>query len=217
MTDRRINDLGRLLTTILRHRAMELGLRMAPDGFVPMHQLLALGLRTRSGVPLRGHNSADVVRAVAEDSKQRMSVRGEGRHMEIRANQGHSVSAVSDDALLRPILSPLDLPVPGLCVHGTYFEALPSILRTGLQTMGRRHVHFSTRPYRSTQAISGMRWNCEVLVYLDVEAALQAGIKIYLSSNEVALVPQTVPPSCFLKVCGAGDGGPCGLPWAAVE
>ena len=212
MDEAKINNLGRLLTTILRHRATEMGLTMKADGYIPVREILSLKQRTRSKIQLKSHTVADVVSAVQQDSKQRMSVRGEGHNMEIRANQGHSLDAIRDDALLRPVLSPDDLPVPGLCVHGTYYEALDKIMDTsgsntgGLKTMGRKHVHFSTQPFRSNKTISGMRKTCQVLIYLDVEKALREGIKIYLSSNEVALVSETIHPRFFLKVCRASDG-----------
>ena len=204
--ERVINDLGRYLTNILRHRAAELRLKIKPDGYVFVKDILSLPEKTRSRRALRSHTLEDVLMAVERDSKTRMSVRGSGAGTEIRANQGHSLKNIDDESLLRKIYSPSELPVLGLCVHGTYYGHLTNILNNGLKSMTRKHVHFSTQPFGSKKTISGMRSNCQVLIYLDVKKALEEGLQIYLSSNEVALVPDMVPTHLFEKICEASTG-----------
>lgn len=41
-------------------------------------------------------------------------------------------------------------------VHGTYYDAWESIKKTGLNKMGRTHIHFAKGEYGSAEVISGM-------------------------------------------------------------
>jgi hypothetical protein len=55
--------------------------------------------------------------------------------------------------------------------------------------MERNHIHFAIGQYGSAVVISGMRSSAQVLIYLDVEAALKDGIPLFLSANKVVLSP----------------------------
>jgi 2'-phosphotransferase len=120
----------------------------------------------------------------------------------IRANQGHSIK-VDVDGLLTPITVEAGN-LPETVVHGTDESAWRLILKSGgLRRMGRNHIHFasglpagfkslaidtaSTEEKEAAPVISGMRKNSSVLVYIDIQAALQAGIKFYISENGVIL------------------------------
>jgi len=46
------------------------------------------------------------VQAVRQDNKQRFSLLEEDGELLIRANQGHTVTTVTSESLLKPILSP---------------------------------------------------------------------------------------------------------------
>lgn len=195
----RIDALGRLMTKILRHEAEKLKLSMRGDGYVPVNELLKLKVKTFTGLPLCSHNVADVKEAVKNDNKQRLSLLEENGQLLIRANQGHSIKVVDSEKLLKPILSADEVPV---CVHGTYRRNLESIQRTGLKRMRRVHIHFATGlPHDGV--ISGMRSNCEIMIFLDVHKALKDGMKLYLSENNVLLTEGLngiVSPSYFAKI-----------------
>ncbi|KAF9687730.1 hypothetical protein SADUNF_Sadunf02G0123400 [Salix dunnii] len=180
----RIDALGRLLTRILRHMASELNLNMRTDGFVKVEDLLKLNMKTFANVPLRSHTEDDVKEAVRKDNKQRFSLLEEGEELLIRANQGHTIKTVESENLLKAILSPDEITV---CVHGTYKKNLDSILESGLKTMQRLHVHFSSGLPTDGQVISGMRRDVNVLIFLDVRKALEEGMKLYISDNRVIL------------------------------
>ena len=119
----------------------------------------------------------------------------------IRANQGHSIK-IAEDGLLEPItLDSGDL--PDIVVHGTTVRAWPLIVRSGgLKKMTRTHVHFARglpdgfksleddeegRDKRKEPVISGMRNSSSILVYVDIEKALKAGLKFWKSQNGVIL------------------------------
>ena len=58
--------------------------------------------------------------------------------------------------------------------------------------------------------ISGMRSSCNVLIFVDVEKAVAAGIKFYLSANNVILSPGNrsgcIPAEFFKKVVDRKNG-----------
>ncbi|KAK6344538.1 hypothetical protein TWF696_008172 [Orbilia brochopaga] len=112
----------------------------------------------------------------------------------IRATQGHSIP-IQEDLLLTPIES---TNLPSICIHGSYYSALTLILESGgLKKMGRNHIHCaaglpkaSIHPETGEEipaVLSGMRFNAEVLFYIDVEKALRDGIKFWRSDNDVIL------------------------------
>ncbi|KGN56605.1 tRNA 2'-phosphotransferase 1 isoform X1 [Cucumis sativus] len=196
----KIDALGRLLTRVLRHMASELNLNMRSDGYVKVEDLLKLNLKTFANIPLRSHTIDDIREAVRKDNKQRFSFLDENGELLIRANQGHTVTAVETESLLKPILSAEEVPV---CVHGTYKKNLESILDSGLKRMKRLHVHFSCGLPTDGEVISGMRRDVNVLIFLDVQKALEDGMKLYISDNRVILTEGfdgVVPMKYFQKI-----------------
>jgi 2'-phosphotransferase len=122
----------------------------------------------------------------------------------IRANQGHSIK-VDTEGLLTPITEEAGN-VPSTVVHGTDEAAWRLILKSGgLRKMTRNHMHFASglpagfktlnskdlsatpEEKEAPPVISGMRKSSTVLIYIDISAAMAAGIKFYLSDNGVVL------------------------------
>ncbi|XP_007052074.2 PREDICTED: tRNA 2'-phosphotransferase 1 isoform X1 [Theobroma cacao] len=196
----KIDALGRLLTRILRHRATELNLNMRSDGYIKVQDLLKLNLKTFADIPLRSHTVDDIKEAVSKDNKQRFSLLEENGELLIRANQGHTVTTVESESLLKQILSADEVQV---CVHGTYKRNLESILESGLKRMKRLHVHFSSGLPTDGEVISGMRRDVNVLIFLNVRKALEEGMKLYISDNKVILTEGfdgVVPVKYFEKI-----------------
>ncbi|KAM0850481.1 hypothetical protein ACQ4PT_053059 [Festuca glaucescens] len=196
----RIDALGRLLTRVLRHMASELRLDMRSDGYVRVRDLLRLNLQTFAKVPLKSHTVDEIREAVRRDNKQRFSLLEEDGELLIRANQGHTVTTVTSESLLKPIVSADEVSV---CVHGTYRKNLDSILQSGLKRMARLHVHFSSGLPSDGEVISGMRRSANILIYLDVKKAMQDGMKLYISDNKVVLTEGfdgVVPVKYFEKI-----------------
>lgn len=152
----------------------------------------------------------EITAAVRDSDKQRFAIKPnpatnpdldessvEPSHWLIRANQGHSIK-LDSEGLLKPIAVPSEdggalpegsVPVPETVVHGTYFAFWPAIAASGgLKAMGRNHVHCSIGlPEDQAGVISGMRRDAEVLVYVDVAASIQDGVKWWMSDNGVVL------------------------------
>jgi 2'-phosphotransferase len=127
----------------------------------------------------------------------------EPSHYLIRATQGHSLRTIEASAYLTPLRLAEPKSVPETVVHGTFYGAWERILASGgLKSMGRVHVHFATGP--SVQdvlgkgkgeggspigdvVISGMRGDAQILIYVDIRRALEAGVEFWRSENGVVL------------------------------
>jgi len=176
-----------------------MGIPMRPDGYVLLSDILSLEWFQKENV------TEDMIKnMVKNNAKQRFGLAvPEGEtETHIRAHQGHSIQSVQDDALLEDITKPADLKV--LC-HGTFQESLPSIRKQGLRSQGRNHIHCAaldlTHETYRTSVINGTRGECDAVIFIDVPAAMKAGIKFHKSSNNVVLTRglDGVLPSKFFK------------------
>ena len=110
--------------------------------------------------------------------------------------RGHSTdsgSLVDDSVLLKEITVPYDF-----CAHGTYNKHLDLIKKTGLNKMSRKHIHM----IKTMNAVSGYRKSCQVLVHINMKAAMDDGIKFYESDNGVVLtegINGVIDPKYFTK------------------
>ncbi|KAJ6884470.1 tRNA 2'-phosphotransferase 1-like [Populus alba x Populus x berolinensis] len=96
--------------------------------------------------------------------------------------RSHTDDDVKETVKSKAIFSPEEITV---CVHGTPKKNLDSILEYGLKRMQILHVHFSSGLPTGVEVISGMRWDVDVLIFLDVRKALEEGMKLYISDNRV--------------------------------
>lgn len=194
-------QISKALARILRHTAQSLGLQIRADGFCLLQDILALNEFTTMGA-----TAEDVQVAVQSNDKKRFETKMEADKVLIRAVQGHSMKTVDDDSLLKR-LNADDPNLPKVCVHGTYRRNVDSIQRNGLLVGGgvsqRNHVHFAPYEPHDGRVISGMRYNCEVAIYIDLPTAIREGVPFFQSANEVILSPGingTVPAKYISKV-----------------
>lgn len=206
------SKLSRLLSRVLRHSAMQDGFRIDTAGYIVVDGLLKDGRFER-------YNVDDVRRVVEDNDKQRFSLLFKDGQLLIRANQGHSIKAISTEDLLQEVSCASEIKV---CVHGTNFKAWQDIQKAGfISRMNRNHVHLAagfpqylnlTQEQKSlllggiseegeeVEVISGMRKSASIFIFVDVEKSMKAGIKFFTSSNGVVLCAQDIPSDCFLKV-----------------
>lgn len=177
-----LEKLSKSLSYILRHGAVDLGLKVDTSGYVLLQDVLQLPR-------LRGATRDDVVAVVRDNEKQRFHIRADDDGREwIRANQGHSLTVASqldDDEMLETLTTALPV-----CLHGTTFTAWKSIEVEGLKRMQRAHIHFTTHEpteENRDKVLSGARMNSQVWIYVDMDKAMKAGIVFYRSRNGVIL------------------------------
>lgn len=185
-------NVSKTLSWLLRHGAVESGLKLTPDGFAKVSDVLRL--------PQFKSSSVEQIRdIVTVDAKNRYSLRESDGELYICANQGHSI--VLEAPILRPILSAEECPQ---AIHGTYRRFMKDILEKGLLPMGRTHIHFSKEEPSTDRTVSGIRPSCEVLIYLDIVKLLADGIPLFESMNGVVLSPgnegKSIPKEYFLNI-----------------
>lgn len=199
--------ISKTLSWLLRHGATEAGLRMRRDGYALLEDVLKYP-------KLCGVAVQTVEEIVRSSDKQRFSLTVDEDSGEtfIRANQGHTMAEVDDDALLTEICDAADVPV---CIHGTYRRCIEPIMCTGLSRMARNHIHCAALLPKEG-VVSGMRGTCQIAVYIDVAKTMALGLKWYRSDNGVLLTrgdrTGRVPPSCFEKVIDMVTGETVSVP-----
>ena len=203
-------DLSKLLTKLLRHKAVELGVTIDTDGWVALSDALAqingprlrelvgnagkLGSHEYTEAHVREYTEADVRDVVDANDKRRFVING----TDIRAAQGHGMPGVGEKQG-----EPLTLETaPEVAVHGSYVEHVQAILEQGLSRMGRHHVHLAKGLLGDTGVVSGMRSNTELFIWVKVHEAIKDGLTFYESANGVILCSGQdgngiIPPAYF--------------------
>ncbi|XP_019700842.1 tRNA 2'-phosphotransferase 1 [Harpegnathos saltator] len=177
--------LSKKLSYLLRHGAVKRGLFIKPNGFIAVQELLK---------KLPNYTVDDIKRVVRNNNKQRFTLNIANDILEIKANQGHTISEITELSLKILELVEFDI------IHGTYFKHWAKIKTEGLSRMRRNHIHFA----KELTSISGLRKNAEVFIYINFDKAKKDGLIFLESENGVILCagnPQGyVEAKYFLKV-----------------
>ncbi len=187
MDSKRETFVSKKLSWYLRHNLDKIPGHIDSAGFVSISSLLSLGDFRSENITLN-----EILQVVKSSDKQRFSLDSTGKL--IRANQGHSIKSgelIDQNKLLTKLTVPQDY-----CVHGTTRKAINEIKKSGLNKMSRTHIHFASKP----DAISGFRSNSNVLIHIDMEAAMADGIEFYISDNQVILSPGPIDPKYFKRI-----------------
>ena len=88
--------------------------------------------------------------------------------MQIRANQGHTIKDVEPE--LTKLQEPFQIEN---VVHGTYEKNWDLIQKNGLSRMKRNHIHFAKGLPDQQGVISGMRQDCNLLIYVHIPTAVK--------------------------------------------
>eukprot|EP00116_Pleurobrachia_bachei_P010084 sb/3470346/ len=167
-----------MLSAVCRHRNLGADrLEMLSGGYFYLDEVLSLSAFAQLSV-----TEGEMLQLIEGNDKQRFAVDERNGRTVVKANQGHSVEVKSLD--LKPILDASEEPC---IVHGTYHEAWQSIRDQGLSRMRRTHIHFARGLPKDRQVISGMRSNCQIAIYIDLQSALSDGYCFYRSPNGVIL------------------------------
>ena len=195
-------NIGVYLVWILRHGCLENGIAIALDGFAYWDDIL-------KRKEFKDLTPSQIKQIVADDSKQRFMLKTDPitGMMMIRCNQGHSFpEGTIDPGKLLTLITVITVDKYPIVVHGCPTAAWLLIQKTGLNKMGRQHVHMAVGLPESGNVISGMRNSSEVTIEIDLSAALAAGIPFYVSANNVILSPGPIPPLFFKKVIERKSG-----------
>ena len=175
--------LSKKLSWLLRHGAAEAGVTQSEDGFVALADALRVAQCSRETLD----------RVAQENAKKRFEIVGD----RIRAVQGHSSGRV-DASALEATYTPYE--GADVILHGTSLAAAGAIVREGIRSQARTHVHFAT----STTSVVGKRASVDVFVEVSVSALQREGIAVFVAPNGVVLAREA-PTCCIVGVRAARD------------
>lgn len=179
MNEKQRTRTSKFLSLVLRHEPQKIGLKLDPNGWVNVDELLSSC--RHHGVLL---DRADLEEIVATNDKKRFSFSDDG--LRIRANQGHSIAVE---------LGYSATPPPSQLYHGTATRFLDSIRSKGLTKGARHHVHLSKDAETAHKV--GQRHGKPVVLAISSEAMHRAGHTFYLSDNGVWLTDHV--PAEFIE------------------
>lgn len=140
------------------------------------------------------YNIDDIKRVVKYNSKQRFTICTINGILEIKANQGHSITQITE--LNLKILDCVEFDI----IHGTYFKYWTKIKVEGLSRMNRNHIHFA----KGLNFINGLRRDAELFIYIHFDKAKEDGLIFLESENGVVLCAGNlkgfIETKYFLKV-----------------
>ena len=191
-----INIISKQLIKILRHNKE---ITIIENGYVDLNVL-------KEKFDFKDNNIQELIKDIVNtDNKSRFGVicknglqkinnlTSEDIITHIRANQGHSTNI----KIKMEKITKDDIKNNFLMIHGTTKKAWKKIKINGLSKMDRDYIHFTT------DLNVGIRKNCKILIYINIEKVLNDNIDIYKSSNNVLLckgIDGILLPKYFSKV-----------------
>jgi putative RNA 2'-phosphotransferase len=182
MNDDEIDRLGRIMAGILRHFPDRFSLRMEPNGWINMLDMIdAIRAKRTQFHWLRAHH----LRAIVEtDEKGRYEINGEL----IRATYGHSLDV------------DLDLPtddIPETLFYPATEEEADIILEVGLKPSDRKKVHLS-RSIEDAVKASAHRVSEPIILEIDTAGSIADGHTI-MRAGKTVFITDEVPPKFLSK------------------
>lgn len=168
--------ISKYLSKHLRHSPEQLGLTLAPGGWVSVERLLAACQKARFPISLM-----ELEEVVATNDKQRFSFSED--KSKIRANQGHSTEV---DLELSPAVP------PAVLYHGTGAGSVAAIREEGLKKGRRHHVHLSVDTETAQRV--GARHGRPHVFMVDAAQLHADGAVFYVSDNGVWLTESVPAP-----------------------
>jgi 2'-phosphotransferase len=188
VSQKSLEQMSRRLTKILRHSAKSMGLPIRSDGYVAVDDLFKVS-------QFQSFSLHDIQTIVKTDAKQRYNLIQEPEKgcWLIRANQGHSITDLKVE--MDEIKDASEIPH---AIHGTTQKAFEQIIKSqGLSRMKRQHIHFVPGLPEDQAIISGFRKDSQILIYVDVQKAIQ-GMSYFTASFAKYLMKKLKPELNFI-------------------
>jgi len=173
---KQIRKISQFLCLLLRHKPEACNLDMNTEGWVSVKQLLKnIAVNEKNKLTLD-----ELKLMVSDDTKGRYSFKGHG--MMIRCNQGHSLDWVK-------IKFPTYFP-KGDLYHGTAPHLEGAIMKDGLQSQGRNHVHLSETLETAREVGKRHSKKDEPIIFVIDK---DADMTFFISENNVILADEVLP------------------------
>ena len=184
--------LSKTLSWLLRHQAVTQGLCLRNDGYAPCAQVVSV--LSKRCIP--GMTQRRLEDEVAACPKRRFELSPCRQY--VRASRGHSIRTVDDEKLLTQVLdAEVDAVASTRPVYGISLAAWEEAKASGLQSGSKNHLHIATDTCKSGFVIGKANTNANVLVHLDVKAAVEDGVVFYTAGNGVLLTRGVQNSGCL--------------------
>lgn len=172
----KITQTSRQISYLLRHNPEDL--EMDKEGYVRVNDLL-----------FKLDITLDTLNSIIENNdKKRFAYSEDGVY--IRASQGHSGKLNLD-------IKYKEIKFPTTYYHGTVDFNTQSIMKVGLTSQKRSHVHLSTN-VKTAIDVGGRHGDTIVVLEIDGNQMKRDGLKLYVSDNGVILTDNV--PSKYIKI-----------------
>ncbi|MGN1283271.1 MAG: RNA 2'-phosphotransferase [Limosilactobacillus sp.] len=176
----KLKYISKKMSYALRHNPGKYGIKLDEYGYTDLDRFIAAINRVHHLALTRD----DIAAVIAQSDKQRFEVKGK----RICALYGHSIPGIIHHRKATP---------PAVLYHGTARRFLPSIQELGLLPMQRQFVHLSTDIQTASQ-VGARHDRYPVILVIDTQAALAAGINFYIGNAQVWLADEI--PARFFHV-----------------
>lgn len=173
---------SKFLSLILRHQPESIGIQLDTEGWVDVNLLLQQMVKHRNPLKLQ-----DLIEVVESNDKKRFQLSSD--QSKIRAVQGHSSTQVQRE------YQPLN--PPDTLYHGTATRFVDSILKEGLVSGDRHHVHLSADLVTATKV--GQRHGKVIIFKINTKQMHHDGFKFYQAENGVWLTDH-VPVQYLIQI-----------------
>lgn len=164
-----LKHISKFLSLVLRHKPEEIGIKMDPNGWVNVDELIE-----KCNARKRKLDFETLEEVVITNDKQRFAFNDE--YTMIRANQGHTVNVDLQFEATQPL---------EYLYHGTVAKFVDEIKINGLKKMQRLHVHLSKD--LDTAIKVGSRRGKPIILKVHAAKMYNDGLPFYLSKNGVWL------------------------------
>jgi putative RNA 2'-phosphotransferase len=172
-----LTEKSKFLSFVLRHKPEAADLKLSKEGWVAIETVCQ-----NTGITIDELNQI-----VKTDAKSRYTIKFDGQHNLIRANQGHSTATVQ--------LSHVKAVPPPVLYHGT--TAVDKILIEGLKPMKRHHVHLSA-DLDTAVSVGGRRKGAVTVFQINTVPMVDDGCVFFISENNVWLCKAV--PAKYLSI-----------------
>ncbi len=169
-------QIGKTITWLLRHGAIEENVPINEDGFISINNVIQW--LKKKNIHLQVD---DINKIVAADKKSRYLI----KNNMIRANQGHSIKLEIQMDKFEQNNSQL--------IHATYYDNMESIEKSGLKSMSRNDVHLINIDSRNNK-FKMIRQDTDLYIFVNSK-----GLDLKESTNGVIL-SSFIPPENLISV-----------------
>lgn len=180
MNEKEVVKKSKFLSLILRHKPEEIGLILDEHGWADINELIDKAQKKGTKI-----NLEEIKYIVENNDKKRFTFNDD--FSKIRANQGHSIEVDLELQETEP---------PEFLFHGTAEKSIEGILKSGIKTMQRNHVHLSKD--NETAEKVGQRHGKPVILKIKSGEMYKDGLKFYISKNGVWLT-EYIDPKYIIK------------------